>query len=174
MKDNVYDVPGGSNKIYFDVDLNELDYFGYIFSDLTDVTDICFGENFRSTNVTDMSALFNQCSGLNTIEFGDNFDTSNVVYMNRMFSNCPNLTSIDLSGFDCSKVKEANSMFYMSAFTNLDLSMLDFSNCQNFYFMFYDSKITSLDLSNWNIKNATSIDGMFNRCYDLQSIKMGK
>jgi len=40
------------------------------------------------------------------------FDTSNVTNMSYMFEGCTGLTNLDLSSFDTSKVTNMGSMFY--------------------------------------------------------------
>mgnify|MGYP003293709474 CR=1 FL=1 len=66
---------------------------------------------FNTSNVTDMSEMFHNCSNLNEITFGEYFKTNNVTTINSMFNGCSKLTSLDVSGFDTSKVINMGYMF---------------------------------------------------------------
>lgn len=69
-------------------------------------------QDFDTSNITDMSYMFNYCSGLTSLDLS-NFNTSNVTNMSYMFSNCSNLTLLDVSSWDIS-----NSSSYLSMFRN--------------------------------------------------------
>ena len=64
--------------------------------------------------------------------------------MNYMFYSCSSLTSINLSNFNCDKIKETNDMENM-------FNM--FSNC---------SSLTSLNLSNFTTNNVKDMRYMLN------------
>ena len=100
-----------------------------------------------TSNVTDMTAMFNNCSSLTSLNVSG-WNTSNVISMNSMFTTCSALTSLDLSGWDTSNVTNMTAMF---------------QNC---------SALTSLDLSGWNTSNDTNIGGMFGNCSALKTIRM--
>lgn len=63
-------------------------------------------ELFDTSNVTDMSFMFEGCSSLESVPL---FDTSNVTNISNMFNGCPSLVEVELS--DCSKVTDASNMF---------------------------------------------------------------
>lgn len=66
-----------------------------------------------TSNVTNMSIMFGVCKSLTDINFGDNFKTSNVTNMSQMFRNCITLTNLNLGNyFDMGKVSNADTMFY--------------------------------------------------------------
>ncbi len=75
------------------------------------LTDIDFGANFNTSNVTNMACIFSNCSELVNLDVS-NFDTSNVTNMNQMFNNCWVLADLDLSSFDTCNVTNMNYMFY--------------------------------------------------------------
>lgn len=50
-----------------------------------------------------MSGMFQNCPNVTLISFGQNWDTSNVTNMDYMFENCPELTK-DCSGWNVDKV----------------------------------------------------------------------
>ena len=86
------------------------------YSDTSNVTNMSnmFGQCSKLTTipqldtskVTNMSSMFDQCSKLDTIP---QLDTSNVTNMNRMFGNCRVLTTIPQ--FNTSKVNDMSYMF---------------------------------------------------------------
>ena len=102
-------------------------------------------ENLNTEEVTDMSEMFNGCSGLKSLDLS-NFDTSNVEDMTSMFTGCNKLTSLNLSNFNTAKVTDMSNMF---------------AGCQD---------LTSLDLSSFNTANVEDMSSMFNGCSGLTTI----
>ncbi len=137
-------------------------------SSLTTINGI---ENLKTDNVTDMSAMFDYCSGLTSLDVSG-FNTSKVTNMDDMFSNCRALTSLDVSGFDTSKVTNMGYMFYWcSSLTSLDVSGFNTSNVAYMYNMFTNcSSLTSLDLIGFNTSYVTDMREMFQGCSGLTSI----
>ena len=127
--------------------------------------------HFNTSNVTDMSGIFSSCSSLTSLDISS-FNTSNVTNMRDMFSGCRSLTSIDLSSFNTSNVKEMFSMFSgCSSLTSLDVSNFNTSNVTNMSSMFRDCvNLTSLDVSNFNTSNVTDMSGIFRSCRKLTSL----
>ena len=80
-------------------------------------------EYLDTSNVTDMSSMFNYCISLTGLE-PSNFNTSKVTDMSFMFNMCQNLTSLNLSSFDTSKAKSTSDMFYGCS----NLKLIDFRN----------------------------------------------
>lgn len=69
---------------------------------------------FDTSNVTDMSYIFNRCSSLTTLDVSG-WNTSKVTNMNSMFNYCSSLTTLDVSGFDTSKVTDMSYIFNSSS-----------------------------------------------------------
>ena len=70
---------------------------------------IIFGENFITSNVTDMGDMF---SGFKGRELNlSNFDTSNVNNMYHMFNRCDFLETLNICSFDISNVTRIDGMF---------------------------------------------------------------
>ncbi len=67
--------------------------------------------NFDTSNVTDMSSMFDGCESLQKLDVS-NFDTSNVTDMYGMFYNCSSLQELDVSIFDTSNVTDMSAMFF--------------------------------------------------------------
>ena len=127
--------------------------------------------NFDTSNVTNMSAMFSSCSKLTNLDVR-NFDTSNVTSMDRMFESCSRLTSLDLSNFNTSNVTNMSGMFqYCSKLTSLDLRNFNTSNVTDMRFMFqWCSSLTSLDVSNFDTSNVTNMSAMFSSCSKLTNL----
>ena len=125
----------------------------------------------NTSQMTDMSYMFDECMTLETINFA-NFDTSNVVKMEKMFGNSQ-VSNLDLSTFDTSKVTNMEYMFFGGDFDTIDLSSFDTSNVQSMNHMFHNVEVTSLDLTSFDTSNVTDMGYMFGwtniRYLDLSS-----
>ena len=142
-----------------------------------------------TSNVTNMSYMFSQCTNLTTVPA---FDTSKVTNMNRMFSSCESLTAVPT--FDTSNVTDMTYMFNscesLTAVPTFDTSNVTsmkymFSSCRNlttipqldtgkvtdmsFMFGSCGSLITvpALDTS-----KVTNMSNMFNNCKNIEEIHM--
>ena len=118
------------------------------------------------------SNMFGRFINLKAINFGDNFDTSNVTNMTNMFYNCRSLTDLDLSCFNTSKV---TNMFQMFAgcenLVYLDLSCFNTSKVTNMFQMFDGCEnLVYLDLSYFHASSATTTTNMFNNCDMLKTL----
>ncbi len=139
----------------------------------TNLTQINFNNNFNTSNVTNMSDMFNECSSLTSLDLS-NFNTSNVTNMDGMFYSCESLTSLDLSVFNTSNVKDMWMMFSnCTSLTSLDLSSFNTLNVINMGYMFREcSSLSSLDLSSFNTANTTNMSWMFSDCTSLTSLDL--
>ena len=171
----------------------------WLLQDFVNLKTIKFGNCFDTSSVTDMSAMFIDCTSLTSLDLSD-FDTSSVTDMRSMFDHCTDLTSLDLSGFDTSSVTNMGAMFQKCAsLTSLDVSSFDTSNVTDMFFMFnicesltsldlasFDTsnvidmsymfasceRLTGLDLSGFDTSNVTNMAGMFSNCIDLTSLDL--
>ena len=109
------------------------------------------------------SDLFYNFSKLTKIENVNLLDTSNVTDMSHMFQSCIKLTNLDLSSFDTSQVTNMGEMFSGSTrLTILDVSNFDTSNVTNMSYMFKNcSKLTSLDFRKATFDKVTNYSSMF-------------
>ena len=123
--------------------------------------------NINTSNVTDMSWLFNNCESLISLDVS-NFDTSNVINMSYMFT-CEALVDLDVSNFDTSNVTDMHRMFDgCESLTTLSVNNFDTSKVENMRYMFSNcNQLTSLDLSNFNTHNVTNMNNMFALCKSL-------
>ena len=127
--------------------------------------------SFRTSNVTNMSNVFNGCNSLLSIDLS-NWDTTNVLSMEEMFANNYKLKTLDLSNFNTSNVRTMKNMFNScKGLVNLDLSSFDTSSVSSINGMFTNcTDLTSLDLTGWNTSNNTDWQSVFRGCHSLQNI----
>ena len=165
----IYANPSGSNLFsnltnVTSIDLSNMDTSGIVgmngmFENDKVLTNIVFGDNFNTSNATNMTAMFRGCSSLKELDVSG-FDTSKTVNMGNMFSGCSSLESLDVSHFNTSNVKGMQNMF-SSLKCSLDLSNFDTSNVDNLSRMFMYYKNERLDLSSFDTSKVTSTNHMF-------------
>ena len=145
-----------------------------MFSELSNITSIDFGDNIDTSNVTKMESMFWGCSNLSSLDLSS-FDTSNITDMSSMFDSCSNLSLLVLSSsFDTSKVTDMSHMFEScTVLSSLDLSRFNTSNVTDMSYMFNDCiALTSLDLSSFKTANVTDMRYMFEGCSKLTSLNL--
>lgn len=105
-----------------------------------------------TSNVTDMSNMFNYCDKLTSIPL---LNTSNVTKIASMFNSCRSLVNVQL--FDTSKVKSVFNMFYFCDkikiipqfnFSNVTNASYAFSYCSNLEEIHFTGLKVSFDISN--------------------------
>ena len=118
---------------------------------------------FNTSNVTDMTEMFRECTSLISIP---KINTSNVTNMNSMFYRCSSLTTIPQ--IDTSKVTNMNAMFgYCRLLTTIPL--LNTSKVKTMYYMFDEcSSLTTIPQI--DTSNVTDMDSMFYGCSSLTTI----
>ena len=141
--------------------------------DISNLISINFNNNFNTSNVTNMSLMFDMCSSLTSLDLSS-FNTANVTSMLSMFISCSSLTNLDLSSFNTANVTNMMGIFnYCSSLTSLDLSSFNTSNVTNMRFMFNNcTSLTSLDLSSFNTTNVKEMGQMFYECSSLTSLDL--
>ena len=144
-------------------------------------------EDFNTSKVTNMQALFDYCTELRILKIST-WDTSNVKNMRMIFYYCRslenlNLTtwvtssvedlslaferviSLDVSNWDVAKVKTLEYTFShtgdRSNPLHLDLHTWKTDSLTNMYNTFAYSYFSDVDLSNWNVSNVTNMQGLF-------------
>ena len=113
--------------------------------------------------------MFQYLVNLETLD-ATNRDTSNVTDMSYMFNHCENLLELDVSNFDTSNVTNMEQMFAgLYHITGLDVSSFDTSSVTNMRGMFgYDSDLRTIYASDSFVTSqVTSSDNMFYTCLDL-------
>ena len=176
---------GGINKFV----TKETKYMEGMFQSCTKL-EILDLSNFDTSNVIDMSFLFNQCEKLKEIKGINKFNTDKLKNVQYMFYSCNELESLDLSNFNTSNITNMACMFFEckrlkeikglnkfitinvedmhKMFSNcyelesLDLSNFDTSNVNNMGYMFFEcNKLKYLNLSNFSISDKTKTIKMF-------------
>ena len=142
-----------------------------LFSHLRNLKTIKGLENLDTSQVTDMSEMFDECENLPSLDLS-HFDTSQVTNMSWMFEGCWGLTNLDVSHFDTSQVTNMSWMFESCIYlTNLDVSHFDTSRVTNMHLMFQSCpSLTSLDVSHFDTSQVTNMSSMFWNCYGLTSL----
>jgi len=118
-----------------------------------------------TSSVTNMHAMFQDCSKLTTIPL---LNTSKVTDMHYMFNDCTNLTTIPL--LDTSRVIDISWMF--NDCTNLTtIPELDTSSVTDMHTMFAScTNLTTIPLL--NTSKVTNMGQMFNNCTNLTTIPL--
>ena len=145
----------------------------WLLQDFVNLKTIKFGNCFDTSSVTDMCAMFIDCTSLTSLDLSG-FDTSSVTDMGAMFQNCASLTSLDVSSFDTSNVTDMFFMFNIcESLTSLDLASFDTSNVIDMSHMFASCEcLTGLDLSGFDTSNVTNMADMFSNCKNLASLDL--
>ncbi|OYP57936.1 hypothetical protein CIK99_05755 [Prevotella sp. P5-92] len=140
----------------------------FCFSQLTTIEGI---ENLNTEEVTDMSGMFNSCSGLTSLGLSS-FNTAMVTDMSQMFAACSGLTSLDVSKFNTEEVTDMSEMFWgCKKLTSLNLLGFNTAKVENMDYMFYDCPgLISLDLSSFNTAKVEYMNNMFRDCSGLKTI----
>ena len=117
----------------------------------------------ETSNVTNMTWTFFDCSALTSVSL---FDTSNVTSMAFMFRGCSSLTGVPL--FNTSKVTDIGSMFDGGCSSLSSVPLFDTSNVTNMTFVFQNcTSLTSIPL--FDTSKAINTFWMFENCYNVQS-----
>ncbi|MGJ0741562.1 BspA family leucine-rich repeat surface protein [Enterococcus casseliflavus] len=143
-----------------------------LFNHLNRLVTIENANNFDTSHVTDMAAMFISTTRLEKIDVS-NWDTSSVTNMRYMFSLNKNLKKIDVNNWDTSNVTNMQGMFQFSGIEYLDVSRWDTFNVTNMESMFSSTPLNYLDISNFDTSNVTNMDRMFLGARNLKNIKMG-
>ena len=146
-------------------------------TDMSEMFDDCRGltnldvSHFDTSQVTDMRAMFMGCESLKSLDVS-HFDTSQVTNMSEMFRSCASLTNLDVSHFNTSQVTNMSDMFEnCRVLINLDISHLDTSQVTNMYEMFAECQsLKSLDLSHFDTSRVTDMSSMFLSCEKLTNL----
>ncbi|MCD8107926.1 MAG: BspA family leucine-rich repeat surface protein [Oscillospiraceae bacterium] len=147
-----------------------------MFSGYTSLTSISF-KGFDTSNATNMSGLFENCSSLTSLSLDSpsskGFVTSKVTDMSSMFYNCSSLTSLSLSSMNTSKVVNMSNMFNnCSSLTSLYISKFNTSKVTDMSYMFCGcSSLTSLYVS-YDTSSVTNMNSMFRYCSSLTSLSV--
>lgn len=126
------------------------------------------------SNIEQMKYTFKDCRSLKNFDFVRNWNTSRVKQMN----SCLDSQSIKdlqcLSDWDVSNVEDMTEMFYCTQCGNQwnSLSNWNTKSLRTADNMFDQTDIVTTDfLKNFNFDNVESIEGLFEHCHFLKSLK---
>jgi surface protein len=129
--------------------------------DLTFVSDL---PNLSNTLYLD--GCFSDCTSLTAINRSNEWNTSNVVNMVAMFSNSPNFNS-DITTWNTSNVTDMNAMFQNASAFNQAIGSWNVSNVTNMNAMFNSATAFNQNIGSWNISNVTSFINFMSGKTDL-------
>lgn len=120
------------------------------------------------------SKWFQDCTNLTTVSNLKNLDTSEVRDISHMFENCSNLTSLDLSFWETPLIQNMASAFKNCALLeeiNFSKSTIPVATDVTSLFEGATS-LKNLNLSAWNTTIITSFSSMFKGCVNLENVYM--
>ena len=115
-------------------------------------------EKWKTSQVTDMSGLFQDASGFNDDISG--WDVASVTYMNYMFKGT-NAFNQPLNNWDVANVKDMNNMFYNAVSFNRNIGSWKTGSVENMSYMFYQARAFNKDISGWDTENVKNMSYMF-------------
>ena len=137
-----------------DLDISELDDLSGVFARLNKV-EIIDISGWYTSNVTFMEEMFRKCSKLKNIIGIENLDVSKLKIANSMFYMCENLVELDLTNWNPILLNSAWNMF--SYCSNLkiikNIENWQLPNIKDVSYMFYECTKLDVDLSNWDLRN---------------------
>ena len=158
--------------LFYDRELYNFDQSIFQYDDTTNVTNMSYMFNkcyvyaiplFNTSNVTNMKYMFSECFPITTIPL---FDTGKVTNMNSMFNGCSKLTTIPL--LNTSNVTDMGYMFSnCTALT--EVPPFDTGNVADMTYIFSScSKLTTIPLL--NTSNVTNMSRAFYGCTALTEV----
>ena len=135
-----------------------------------DIKHIVLDESFKTFTPTSLNSFFALLFSLETIQGLEYLNTTNVTDMSGMFNHCVRLTSLDVTHFNTEKVTNMSQMFNGCAcLASLDVTNFNTANVSNMEYMFCDgSNLKAIYASDKFVTNAvTKSSGMFAGCESL-------
>ena len=126
------------------------------------------------SNIEQMKYTFKDCRSLKSFDFVRNWNTSRVKQMNSCFDSQSIKDLQCLSNWNVQSVEDMSAMFYCTQCGNQwnSLSNWNTKSLRNADNMFDQTDIVTTDfLKNLNFDNVESIDGLFEHCHFLKSLK---
>lgn len=157
----------GNDKIFFPKDSS------FLFSNYTNLKSITFGDYIDTSEVENMEGMFSGgVSGSMSLERLNltGFKTSKVTNISMMFENCKQLKEIvGIEGFDTTNVTKMvfgyRGLFYnCKVLKSLNLSGWEINNVTDMKYMFYGCEsLTELNIKKFTFDKVTSSDSMLSK-----------
>ncbi len=158
----------------------KLEDVAYMFNGCTEVTELSFGENFNTQNISSSSdgfkRMFDGCKNATTIDV-TNFNTANVTDISYMFNGCEAVTGLNLSGWNPANFTRLDHAFCnMNALVNIDFGS-NWSNLTKVTTMasaFDGCILLSNDFSKFKVTGSslTDMSCAFRNCFTLSSVDL--
>ena len=154
-------------------DISSITDFSYMFANCYALSDLTAVENWDMSNAKILDSMFARCNAIESFNL-TKWDVSNVTNMRYMFGWARGPVSIDMTGWDTSNV---TNMYYMFGFCNKlteikGLENFNTANVTNMQYMLTEYQATELDLSGWDVSSVTNMFGLFEGCFNLQSLNI--
>ena len=158
----------------------KLEDVAYMFNGCTEVTELSFGENFNTQNISSSSdgfkRMFDGCKNATTIDV-TNFNTANVTDISYMFNGCEAVTGLNLSGWNPANFTKLDHAFCnMNALVNIDFGS-NWSNLTKVTTMasaFDGCILLNNDFSKFKVTGSslTDMSCAFRNCFTLSSVDL--
>ena len=146
-----------------------------LFANFNHVKEVVGLSNLDTSQVTDMSEMFEAC-GAKELDLSG-WNTSNVTSMSAMFMECRNLEKINLNSFDTRKVENLSFMFKADEkLRNLDLSSFKTPNLKSTDRIFENMYLNNIDIRNFDntqIDNENFLYDTFLGVYGVYKLTVG-
>ncbi len=136
---------------------------------------VVFASSFKDYRIKTCKEMFYGLEKLTQVSGTANFNTSDVTDMSDMFNGCNNLTALSISNFNTAKVTDMSGMFYnCMKLAELNISNFNTANVTDMSSMFYKcNSLTQLNIDNFNTSKVTNMSYMFNGCVSLTELNYG-
>lgn len=127
-------------------------------------------QNWDTSNVTNMSFMFDKCYAITSNLQIQDWDTSKVTTMQAMFQAdnggahyATNMETLHIENWNTSNVTDVGWMFYgQKGLTSLDFSKWDTSKIQSFHHLFaHCTNLVPIGIENWDTSSATTFNATF-------------
>ena len=163
---------------YMALDNETIRYSIYHYFDEAEETDIIikkYGriEDWNTSEVTDMSGLFQDIIYTDINIYISKWDVSKVTDMSFMFYDVKGFIS-DIGEWDTSNVTTMKCMFSNAKSFNQDISGWDTSNVTTMKGMFSNAKSFNQDISGWDVSKVTDMSFMFYKTFEFNQYSIFK
>ena len=163
LKDNIKELLDKGETDLNCIDTSNITDMSYLFNNLNTSNKDINVSDWNISNVKNMKAMFNFCKSF-TGNGLENWNVSKVENMDGMFCGCEKF-DCDLSNWDVSNVEDMSSMFmYCFNFTGKGLENWNISNVKDMYGMFFQCEKFDCDLSNWDVSKIKEMNELFKFC----------
>ncbi len=120
-------------------------------------------KSWDTSKVENMTSMFEGCSALEELILGKTFNTSRVTNMYHMFASLKSIKTLDLTMLDTSNVTGMTGMFQYCGDTieDDDWNVIGKTGLETIKFG-----------TGWNTEKVTSMESMFECCYNLESLDL--